>query len=342
MGFDAMFFGRMDAEELGERIHNKEMEWIQRPASQSLGNEVGILFHVMNDVYNSPGGFCFDITCGDPTFQTDPTMYDTYDADREAEILDGYFTDLQGNFVEAGSDLFQVFGMDFRMMDAWKNYRNLDSMIEYMNKKYPEKWHLQYATPSNYIDAIAAMNRTWPIKTDDLFPYQSSPSCYWTGYFSSRANNKAQVRQGSSNLHAANSIYKTLLLDKNLDQELADQILAAKSNMLDQLGIYQHHDAVSGTAKQAVTNDYSARLSEAMAQNNKAQSSAFNFLIGQPSNFTNWELCERTNGTYLDCPISHYNLTEGSQVVLSIHNPSYLVATTAKIALPHPHFTVEW
>jgi hypothetical protein len=212
MGFDAMFFGRMDAEELGERIHNKEMEWVQRPASKSLGNEVGILFHVMNNIYSSPGPYCFDITCSDSPFE-DNTELETFNGHKEAELLDEIFTDLQLNFGEADSDIFQVFGMDFRYIDAFKNYKNLDRMIEYMNFAYPEKWHLQYATPSDYIDAIAALNRTWPTKTDDLFPYQSSPSCYWTGYFTSRANSKAQVRQGSSNLHAANQLYTNLLLD---------------------------------------------------------------------------------------------------------------------------------
>jgi hypothetical protein len=38
--------------------------------------------------------------------------------------------------------------------------------------------------------------------------------------------------------------------------------------MLDQLGVYQHHDAIAGTAKQLVADNYANRLSRAIKQNN--------------------------------------------------------------------------
>jgi hypothetical protein len=43
-----------------------------------------------------------------------------------------------------------------------------------------------------------------------------------------------------------------------------EKYLNASSEMLDQLGVYQHHDAVSGTAKQAVADDYALRLGKAI------------------------------------------------------------------------------
>jgi hypothetical protein len=43
--------------------------------------------------------------------------------------------------------------------------------------------------------------------------------------------------------------------------------MANQSKFLDAMGVYQHHDAVSGTAKQAVANDYSRRLHEIMMEN---------------------------------------------------------------------------
>jgi hypothetical protein len=44
-------------------------------------------------------------------------------------------------------------------------------------------------------------------------------------------------------------------------------MLGNQSELLDAMGIYQHHDAVSGTAKQAVADDYSRRLHKAMMDN---------------------------------------------------------------------------
>ncbi len=43
--------------------------------------------------------------------------------------------------------------------------------------------------------------------------------------------------------------------------------MAAKDAMFDAMGIYQHHDAVTGTAKQYVADDYTNRLFKAKMAN---------------------------------------------------------------------------
>lgn len=47
-----------------------------------------------------------------------------------------------------------------------------------------------------------------------------------------------------------------------------DKFLNASSEMLNQMGVYQHHDAIAGTAHQLVADDYANRLSRAIEQNN--------------------------------------------------------------------------
>ena len=37
--------------------------------------------------------------------------------------------------------------------------------------------------------------------------------------------------------------------------------------MMDAIGVAQHHDAITGTAKQAVSNDYSSMLHKALKSN---------------------------------------------------------------------------
>ena len=54
-----------------------------------------------------------------------------------------------------------------------------------------------YSTPSIYIDSIAKQNIVWPTKYDDMFPYSDNENSYWTGYFSSRANDKGYMRRAS-------------------------------------------------------------------------------------------------------------------------------------------------
>lgn len=79
MGFDAMFFGRMDDGEEQIRRERKEMEWIQRPSNTSFGSDYQILFHKLKNNYVSPSGFSFDIIDNDPVFEEDKSLA-TFDA----------------------------------------------------------------------------------------------------------------------------------------------------------------------------------------------------------------------------------------------------------------------
>jgi len=140
-------------------------------------------------------------------------------------------------------------------------------MIDYMNKFYSDKYNFQYSTPSNYVQAIAKTNYTWTVRQDDLFPLEGDPASYWTGYFTSRANAKSFIRAGSSHLAASNQLYSWAALNSGVKDEVLEQVMDAKNYLLDQMGIYQHHDAVTGTARQDVADDYAFRLSKALKLN---------------------------------------------------------------------------
>jgi hypothetical protein len=76
-------------------------------------------------------------------------------------------------------------------------------MIDYMNDHYGDKYIFKYSTPSEYVKEVNSIDRSWPIKSDDLFPLGDYYDSWWTGYFSSRPNGKSQVRAGSHHLHAS-------------------------------------------------------------------------------------------------------------------------------------------
>ena len=59
MGFDALFFGRLDYQEKNKRMNDKELEWVWMPSE--LGNEVNLLAHVLYNHYSSPNGMNFDV-----------------------------------------------------------------------------------------------------------------------------------------------------------------------------------------------------------------------------------------------------------------------------------------
>jgi hypothetical protein len=105
----------------------------------------------------------------------------------------------------------------------------------------------------------------WPVKTDDFFPYSDCPHCFWTGYFTSRSALKRFERVASSFLLAARQI------DANVPISHLEKLAVSNSPnyswssalypLEDAVSIAQHHDAVAGTAKQHVADDYSKKLS---------------------------------------------------------------------------------
>ena len=85
MGFDGLFFGRIDYQDHGLRIANKNLEFIWR-ASPSLGASAQVFTGAFQSGnYGPPDGFCFDaIDCGDEPIQSNPDAPD-YNLDRKVQ-----------------------------------------------------------------------------------------------------------------------------------------------------------------------------------------------------------------------------------------------------------------
>ena len=119
--------------------------------------------------------------------------------------------------------------------------------------------------------ALNQANKTWPTKTDDFFPISWNTHGLWTGYFTSRpalkryeryANNILQVAKqlnAFSNLTLRHAFFPLSNTDKQTNLFLSLQITSCIGEAM---GIVQHHDAVSGTEKQHVANDYAQRLAQ--------------------------------------------------------------------------------
>jgi len=105
------------------------------------------------------------------------------------------------------------------------------------------------------------------------------------------------------------------------------------------LGVYQHHDAVTGTAKQAVADDYATSLYKAMeALKVKVGGSlveivkdSFGIHLG------NLIPCRSTNGTFLECPTSGF---DGTFTVAAVQSTNFN-NTYAIIKAPHGKYKIE-
>jgi Alpha mannosidase middle domain len=98
-------------------------------------------------------------------------------------------------------------------------------------------------------------NNMWSMKRrdDDFFPYGDCAHCFWTGYFTSRTAFKRFERVASAFLQAARQMESLHILSSLIPKPTThiggNQSRSPLWTLEDALGVAQHHDAISGTAK---------------------------------------------------------------------------------------------
>jgi hypothetical protein len=143
-------------------------------------------------------------------------------------------------------------GDDFRYQtsdEAEAQYTNYQTIFDYINKNVPGV-KVQFGTLSEY---FRAARQTFvgpvPILKGSFFTYSDINEDYWSGYFTSRVFDKALDRQLERVLFAAESMGGTRL-------DLQEPRRA--------LSLFQHHDGITGTAKDHVVEDYAKRIYSAI------------------------------------------------------------------------------
>ncbi|MFS7971359.1 putative alpha-mannosidase [Helianthus anomalus] len=309
LGFDSVFFGRIDYQDRAKRKGDKRLEVIWR-GSKSLGSSSQIFAGAFPENYEPPpGGFYFEVNDDSPIVQDD---IDLFDYNVEERVNDFVAAALSQANITRTNHVMWTMGTDFKYQYAESWFRNMDKFIHYVNKD--GRVNALYSTPSIYTDAKHAETDSWPLKEDDYFPYASDIDAYWTGYFTSRAGLKGYVRMLSGYYLAARQL--EVMKGRNKAGPTTDYLG-------DALGIAQHHDAVSGTSQQHVANDYAKRLSIGQKEAEVVVAESIACMIspkpGCSSSASNIHQCPLLNISY--CPSTEADLSSGKKLVAVIYNP---------------------
>ncbi|KAK8540344.1 hypothetical protein V6N13_038897 [Hibiscus sabdariffa] len=254
VGFDSLFFSRIDYQDRAKRKNEKSLEVVWR-GSKSLGSSAQIFAGVFPENYEPPSKFYYEVNDDSPIVQDDMELFDYNVPERVNE------------FVAA------ALSQDKRV-------------------------HALYSTPSIYTNAKYATNEAWPLKTDDFFPYADHINAYWTGYFTSRPALKARQLEFFKGKSKAGP---------NTDY------------LGDALALAQHHDAVSGTSKQHVADDYAKRLSIGYEKAAKVVETVLASITRSSSKTDSGSPCLLLNISY--CPASEVDLSNGKNLVVVVYNP---------------------
>ncbi|PKI52495.1 hypothetical protein CRG98_027067 [Punica granatum] len=188
VGFDSLFFGRIDYQDRAKRKNEKSLEVIWQ-ASKSLGSSAQIFAGAFPENYEPPKGFYFEVNDNSPIVQDDINLFDYNVQERVNDFVAAAVA--QANITRTNHIMWTM-GTDFKYQYAYTWFRQMDKLIHYVNQD--GRVNALYSTPSIYTDAKYATNRAWPLKTGDYFPYADRANAYWTGYFTSRPALKRYVR----------------------------------------------------------------------------------------------------------------------------------------------------
>ena len=320
-GFDGLFFGRIDYQDLTARHQTKRNEFLWR-ASPSLGNDNQVFAGLSGEYggnYGPPPGFNWN---GDDEPVEDNKNLQTYNVpERVAAAIQQ--AQIQGNMTR-GNNIMWTMGSDFNYENAEAWFVNIDKLIEAVNAD--GRVHMQYSSPAEYVAAKRKeKDVTWPVTTGDFFPYADGPHQFWSGYFTSRPALKGYVRTTSA-LFGAVRFAQSIAIAKDPSWDSPSALPGSLELIEEALGLAQHHDAVSGTAKQHVTFDYARRLSRGVDRASAVFSDTLMSLRrrksqknslrgdGNADGDSSYGMCPRLNETV--CPLTQQTNEGSVEIVL--------------------------
>ena len=157
-------------------------------------------------------------------------------------------------------------GSDFLYQNAEMYFINMDKIIKVVNANGTMK--VRYSTPSEYVKAKMSEGVKYSVKTDDFFPYISSPTAVWTGFFTSRPGLKGYVRANSLLLQTARQV-----------EVFTGGNGSSSARLWEAMALAQHHDGITGTELDWVAADYTMRIARGATEAVESLSAELSLLV---------------------------------------------------------------
>ncbi|XP_048337779.1 alpha-mannosidase 2x isoform X2 [Sphaerodactylus townsendi] len=164
-------------------------------------------------------------------------------------------------------------GDDFRYdkPQEWDaQFLNYQRLFDYLNAHPDLHVQAQFGTLSDYFDALykrvgivpGMRPPGFPVLSGDFFSYADREDHYWTG--------SAEILYSLAVSHARHA---------GMDSKYPLSDYATLTDARRNLGLFQHHDAITGTAKEAVVVDYGVRLLHSLANLKRVIINAAHYLV---------------------------------------------------------------
>uniref|UniRef100_A0A8C9VCR8 Alpha-mannosidase n=1 Tax=Scleropages formosus TaxID=113540 RepID=A0A8C9VCR8_SCLFO len=244
-------------------------------------------------------------------------------------------------------------GDDFRYNEAseWdQQFQNYQKLFDYMNSHPELHVKAQFGTISDYfsalrpaaaVDPVSNTSPLLPVVSGDFFTYADRDDHYWSGYFTSRPFYKRLDRVLESHLRAAEILFSLALASVQKANKWNDFPSLENYKLLTEarrnLGLFQHHDAITGTGKDWVVVDYGTRLFHSILNVKRVMANSAHWLVlkdkGAYIHSSSMPLLQMvTRNPFLPLSLVIYNPTEQdrwSVVTVYVNTPRVRLQTAS-------------
>jgi hypothetical protein len=285
MGFDAFGLERIDWREKDRRKASQELEFVWR-GSDSLGAETQIFAHILDSHYNTPPEMAYDGDHGSSMRFSKQSGGEQADAfAKMARTRSSYYR----------HNLLMIpYGDDFMHTHAFRSFDDMDDLMNVINTN-PQRYNMtvRYGGFKDYVHAVNALDLEWPVLDGahplangnrDFHPYTTNTfngkADVWSGYYTSRPKLKGYIRSRENFLRHSELLMTAAKYTSSPHDR--GSALSSVTSLRRAVGVGQHHDAITGTEKDAVTASYMTGLSDATAAVNNATSAIAARLLHKP------------------------------------------------------------
>lgn len=183
-------------------------------------------------------------------------------------------------------------GDDFRYItiaEADMQFENYQKIFDYINTHPKLKAEVQFGTLQDYFtavkDEIGARKKGFkvPSLSGDFFTYADRVQDYWSGYYVSRPFYKSVDRVLEETLRAADVLFSLSLAycqtsgEGHFPLSFSEKLTSARRT----LALFQHHDGITGTARNHVVVDYARKMHSALLDLQEFMAKGVGVLLGR-------------------------------------------------------------
>lgn len=215
--------------------------------------------------------------------------------------------------------LLMLHNCDFRFQNANLQFDNMDKLLDFLNSNHARyNVSIKWSSLSDYFSTIDSLYPAsyWPVRgEDDFLPYDDNDESWWTGFYTSRPQLKGTIRKAEAHLRIVDNLFSFMTAvdpsndalngkmlhhstkyensGKNMEKSSHTSTFLNSSsafNIIDQyhqnLAVTQHHDAVSGTERQLVADNYASLLTSSHSAADPIIESYINYIAQKPAIFS--------------------------------------------------------